>query len=256
MLGSIKSGLPWQWTATGKHPAMKDFFTLGDNGPLALGFSEWVKGGFQQAGSPRDPSSFYSWRFWARGFRKENLTCGIVRDSSDSLGRPYPLLVMGIGPLNGWEKDWDLLPLACETTWNRMEYLSTRMFNGLKQMEEEMQNLQPPFSGWEELAGKREDFKELERQVSLRQEEKEIFISLDREPLDPPAWIRFWHFLFKKNKESIPGTLFMGGTLAQTYLAVFRRPLMPADFARLWSVSVAADPTATGQEATEQKLKK
>ncbi|MDH4264795.1 MAG: TagF domain-containing protein [Deltaproteobacteria bacterium] len=244
MLGSIKSSQPWQWSASGKHPAMKDFFNLGHNGPLALGFSEWVKNGFQQVGSPKDPSSFYSWRFWARGFKKENLACGIVRDSSDSLGRPYPILIMGLGPLNGWEEVWDLLPSACEITWNQMEYLSTRIFKGLKQLEEEVQNIQLPSSGWEELAGKRGDFEELERQVLHRKEEKEFFIHLDQEPLDPSAWIRFWHFHFKKKGEGIPNALFMGGTLAKAFLAVFKRPLVASDFVRLWSVASAELQTA------------
>ena len=253
MLGSIKSSHPWQWSASGKHPAMKDFFKLGHNGPLVLGFSEWVKNGFQQAGSPKDPSSFYSWRFWARGFKKENLACGIVRDSSDSLGRPYPILIMGIGPLNGWEEYWDLLPLACETTWNQMEYLSTRMFKGLKQLGEDVQNIQPPSTDWEEIAGRRKNFKDgeatsaspqstrsfgdLESQVSKLTGGKEFFIKLDQEPIDPSTWISFWHFLFKKKGEVIPNALFMGGTLAKAFLAVFKRPLMPSDFVRLWSVS-------------------
>jgi type VI secretion system protein VasJ len=247
MLGSIKSRQPWQWSASGKHPAMKDFFHLGDNDPLVMGFSKWVQSGFQQAGSPKDPSSFYSWRFWAKGLKKENLACGIVRDSSDSLGRPYPILVMGIGPLNGWENSWDLLPSACETTWNQMEYVSTRMFQGLKQMEEEVQKIQPPFSAWNEIAGKKGDFGELENQVFSMNQEKEFFIPLDQKPLDPSAWIRFWHFRFKKAGEGIPSALFMGGTLANAFLAVFKRPLVSSDFVRLWSLSSAEQKTATGQ---------
>jgi type VI secretion system protein VasJ len=253
VLGSIKSSQQWRWSASGKHPAMKDFFNLGHDGPLVLGFSEWVKSGFQQAGSPKDSSSFHSWRFWAKGFKKENLVCGIVKDSSDSLGRPYPILIMGIGPLNGWEENWDLLPLACEITWNQMEYLSTRIFKGLKQMEEEVQNIQPPSSGWEEIAGQRENFKDgeatsaspqstrrfrdWESQISQLTKEKEFFIHLDQEPLDQSTGISFWHFLFKKKGEVIPNALFMGGTLAKAFLAVFKRPLMPSDFVRLWSVS-------------------
>jgi hypothetical protein len=34
-----------------------------------------------------------------------------------------------------------------------------------------------------------------------------------------------------------PNAVFMGGTADAAHLAVFRRPLVPADFVRLWSVS-------------------
>ena len=114
-------------------------------------------------------------------------------------------------------------------------------------MEEEVQNIQPPSSGLEEIAGKREDFGELEKQVFQRKKEKEFFIPLDQEPLDQSAWIRFWHFLFKKEGEVIPSALFMGGTLAKAFLAVFKRPLISSDFVRLWSVSSAELQTATGK---------
>jgi len=51
------------------------------------------------------------------------LVCGVVRDSVDRLGRPYPLLVLGTGSLREWESHWDLLPYACLPVWQRIEYL-------------------------------------------------------------------------------------------------------------------------------------
>ncbi|MCJ7495951.1 MAG: hypothetical protein MUP68_17230, partial [Deltaproteobacteria bacterium] len=80
-------------------------------------------------------------------------------------------------------------------------------------------------------------FGDLGSQVSKLTGEKEFFIKLDQEPIDQSTWISFWHFLFKKKGEVIPNALFMGGTLAKAFLAVFKRPLMPSDFVRLWSVS-------------------
>ncbi|MBM4330010.1 MAG: DUF2094 domain-containing protein [Deltaproteobacteria bacterium] len=254
MLGSIKSSQHWQWSAFGKHPGIKDFFNLGHGDPLTAGFSDWVKSGYQQGGVKKNSNSFFSWRFWARGFKKQCLACGLVRDSSDSLGRPYPILIMGTGLLNGWEEYWDLLPYACETTWNRMEYISSRMFNNLKQMEEEVQGLQPPLAYWEEGVEKRKGFRNCRESSSFQGcsrdllnsqnqalsllREKEILVSFDEGTFqEQSTWIGFWHFLFKEQEDALPNALFMGGTLEKTFLAGFKRPLIPADFVRLWSVS-------------------
>ena len=69
------------------------------------------------------PAGICSWRFWAKGANKKALVCGVARDSSDSVGRPYPLLVVGTGPLADWEDEWELLPAACENTWNQMDVM-------------------------------------------------------------------------------------------------------------------------------------
>ena len=102
-----------------------------------MDFSRWVEKGYQLFAA-RKKSSQNSWRFWTRGLGKDGLGCGVVRDSGDQLARPYPLLIMGVGALSGWEDQWDLNPLACERSWAQMEYLFTRTFGNLKQMEEEV----------------------------------------------------------------------------------------------------------------------
>jgi len=89
----------------GKHPVAMDYFHLGTSAPLVNAFGAWIENGYQKVVSPaRNGLALHSWRFWARGIQKGHIACGVVRDSSDSTGRPYPLLVMGIGKLPGWEK--------------------------------------------------------------------------------------------------------------------------------------------------------
>ncbi|MDI6752891.1 MAG: hypothetical protein QME78_00675, partial [Thermodesulfobacteriota bacterium] len=61
------------------------------------------------------------------------------------------------------------------------------------------------------------------------------------------TWIGFCHFLLKEQEDSVPNGLFMGGSLEKTCLAGFRRPLIPADFVRLWSVSSATVYSASGK---------
>jgi type VI secretion system protein VasJ len=102
MLGSIKLKHSWEWSATGKHPAALDYFQLGSKAPLVNAFAGWIEDGYQKLLTrKRTGSTFCSWRFWAKGIRKGYIACGVGCNSSDSAGRPYPLMVMGIGRLSG-----------------------------------------------------------------------------------------------------------------------------------------------------------
>ena len=196
-----------------------------------------------------------SWRFWAKGVSKETPICGIIRDSSDSIGRNYPFLVIGTGYLKNWEEQWDLLPFACEKTWNQIEYISAQKFSDLKKLETEIQNIRPPDSGWPELKLKREesmkcegnpgagtfywDPGELIKQGSYLSEESGTFIPLDQETCyDQSTLISHWHLLLKNHAKTIPNSTFMGGTFSKLFLTFFNRPLSPADFIKLWTASL------------------
>ncbi len=255
VLGSIRSCKHWHWAAYGKHPAVKDFFRIGQDLPLMESFSDWVEKGYKMLLSKRNVGhEHFSWCFWAKGSLKEVLICGLVRDSSDGLGRPYPLFIMGIGPLKGWEDHWDLLPFACEKTWNQIEYLSAQVFKDFRELEIEIQNIQPPYPDWSEFKTHRErsmefeassdhktssrDFKDLESQASNLSDKTDSIFYLDKKPFNSQFMlISYWHFLFKTHLNTIPNALFMGGTVEKAYMAFFKRPLMPADFNQLWSVS-------------------
>ena len=159
MLEGLRSERRWQWAAYGKHPAAKDYFKVGQDFPLLNSFSEWIESGYEKLASRKNPASMRcSWRFWTREARRENVVCGVLRDSTDSFGRPYPLLIMGTGPSRDWVNEWDLVPLACENTWGQIEYLSTRTFSDLKRLEEEVQNIRSPAAEWSDLAKRRESF--------------------------------------------------------------------------------------------------
>src|SRR5512145_774650 len=116
MLGWIKSNQSqsWMWAAYGKHPAIKDYFRVGQDFPLLRVFVSWVENGYKQFTPERDTAMQNSWHFWARGAASDSIVCGLVKDSSDGIGRNYPLLIIGTGPLREWAENWDLLPLACE----------------------------------------------------------------------------------------------------------------------------------------------
>ncbi len=255
MLGSIKSG--WHWAAYGKHPSAKDYFRLGPESPLAKSFSDWVERGYSELVSKKDSGRGpVAWRFWARGAGRETLVCGLVKDSSDSLGRPYPFLIIGSGCLNNWEDQWDLLPIACEKPWGRIEYLSARMFDDFRTLETEIHNIRPPFPEWPEFNKKREHLISEktcfaapggpeERAAGLAEGDRGV-ICLDRESFhDQFALISLWHRLLKKSDKTVPNAIFMGGTVERSYLAFFKRPLLTGDFVRLWSISSGSEKCIT-----------
>ncbi len=245
MLGLLKSKHTWNWTASGKHPVARDYIRVGPNPPLLKAFSDWVKNGYQMLDSKQNHTpQFYCWRFWAKGPTKGNLVCGVGRDSSDSLGRPYPLLIMGTGLLEGWEDHWDLLPFAFEEAWRQMEYMSTRRFRDLRQIQDEVCSIKPADPSWSEFTDQREsrkgferDFRGMENEVSGLRERTEFFVPLDSRPSNEPfTQVGLWHYFLKTRIGEVPNAVFIGGVPEEACLAVFRRTLVPRDFVQLWTI--------------------
>lgn len=244
----------WRWAAFGKHPAAADYFRLGEDSPFVEGLVAWMESGYRHLINRRETAlPFCSWRFWSRGFGRDSLVIGVVRLSSDSLGRPYPLLIMGSGPLEGWEEQWDLLPFACEPSWCQIEYLATHTFDDLKHMGERLRRVRPPGPDWDGLAERRRglnrlgspfdpyasflDIPRLEQLVAGHAGREEFSVRLDRGPVhDKITLVSLWHLLTKRTVKGVPHALFMGGNLEHSFLASFRRALAPGDFSHLWSV--------------------
>lgn len=235
--------MPWEWSVWGKHPAFKDYFHLGSPDPLFNGMAEWMRSGYAQIKIERGARNFFSWRFWMKSLRKENLAVGLLKDSSDSLGRPYPILCIGTGSLPDWEKNWDLLPLACEDSWNRMENLLAKSYKTLQNLEEEVYQIPAPPIEWEKISqrrGSRGNI-QIEEQIKKNLHKEAFFINLD--PcfhLSPMVLVSLYHYFWKKQGKAIPNSIFMGGNLAKTFLGFFCRPLSPKDFQDLWSDSAVA----------------
>lgn len=224
----------------------KDYFSLGWESPLVHGFSDWVKNGYQSLISERRFSSEHiSWRFWTKGNQKEGIACGVLRNSSDRVGRPYPLLIIGLGPLEEWDDHWDLIPFACEKIWNRIEYLSAQRYSDIKRFESEINKIGPPLPDWKGYMEIRkgmavQNLEGLKKESDLSSEKPEIFIPIEQEGSnDQLMWVSLWHLLIKNVVKDPPNVLFIGGNLEKTYLAVFRRALLPKDFVHLWSLGSA-----------------
>jgi type VI secretion system protein VasJ len=255
VLGLITSKKAWHWNACGKHPAVRDYFKMSSSAPLPEAFSNWIDKGYRMIISGRNPTlNQYSWRFWARSTEKKGVACGVVRDSSDSLGRSYPFLIMGIGTLDGWEGHWNLLPLVFENAWSQIEYLSARVLRGFRQLEDEVRLLRSPHPNWSELKCKENEslrdvqfssknmapgvaLRDAENSVRALKEDAQVFVTLESERTkDPLLLAGQWHSFLKTRLSGAPNAVFMGGIPEEVHLAVFVRPLVPTDFVRLWSI--------------------
>jgi type VI secretion system protein VasJ len=257
VLGSIKSKSPWEWSASGKHPVAMDYFQLGDIAPLTQAFAAWIEKGYQKLLAQNHAGrKFHSWRFWARGIRKGHIACGVGRDSTDSAGRPYPLLIMGTGTLPGWEENWDLLTFLFEGIWSQIEYLASRPLADLKQLESEISRINMPNEDWSALAaqglstagpghgndqnGHTSTFGTIEGAAEALLMSNEFLVSIDpHHNGDASSLVGFWNRALKSRTNIVPNAVFMGGIPEQTYLALFTRSLNSSDFERLWSVSSA-----------------
>lgn len=230
----------------GKHPVAMDYFHLGTSAPLVNAFGAWIENGYQKVVSPaRNGLALHSWRFWARGIQKGHIACGVVRDSSDSTGRPYPLLVMGIGKLPGWEKNWDLLSFLFEEIWSQIEYLASRRFDDLRQLESEISRIQVTAEDWANCPDHVPDekgyphvFSDVQKATEALLTRNECYVSINSEKGGGATLTaRYWNCAVKSRTDIVPNAVFMGGIPEKSYLAIFTRSLTSSDFAQLWSAS-------------------
>ncbi len=245
----------WSYALIGKHPVARDYIELGKKFPVLEELSGVLDAAYARVSSgPEAKPEFSSWRFWFAGPAKDTLVCGIMRESSDAMGRPYPLVIAGSGPLKDWELHWDLLPMACDSIWGRFEYLATHKYDNIKKMKADLAGLRAPSPDWEAHRVSRHnlnpigsaldpyasflDFQQLKKQAESLSERRECFVSLDRGPCkDKILQVSLWHHLFKTSFKAQPRSLFLGGNLEKAFLAAFHRSLKTEDLVQLWSVS-------------------
>ena len=255
MLGLGKPKNIWNWAACGKHPVARDYFRISSSTSLFVAFENWIEQGFEILSKQGiSGHRVYSWRFWAKGIKMGNLIFGIARDNSDNIGRPYPLLIMGDGFLDGWEEHWDLFPHAFERAWDQMEYISSRRFDDFKELEKEVYAIKNPRQDWLEWKSKNANSNkpeslinpltisithgEIKKKVRHLSEKMEVHIPLDNQAIgDPSDMAALWCSLLKSHGSGTPSAVFMGGISEKNFLVVFNRSLNAKDFVQLWSGS-------------------
>jgi type VI secretion system protein VasJ len=251
MLGKLIGRPQWSWTAFGKHPSARDYFQISLDRPLAQAFAQWIESGFDKTPESVRRNGICSWRFWSRGMKKGALVCGLGKSSGDGVGRPYPLMLLGEGGLDGWEKNWHLLPFVLAPVWDKMEYAASRRMDHLSRLEANLQRMEPPRSTWRKTFHEHADalaqidgpelkkmiMAEVQTKARILESEQKLMISLGQSGSDDPHLLAgAWHQALKAHLGVVPSTVFMGGNLNQLMLVVYCRPLVADDFAELWSV--------------------
>ena len=258
MLGSVAAPDGWKFAAFGKHPGAKDYIRLGSTTPILAGIADWVDKGYAGIeGKKKGMADAASWRFWSKGFGTGSLVCGVVRDSVDRLGRPYPLLVLGTGSLREWEGQWDLLPYACLPVWQRIEYLGAQRYEEIGRFESAIRGLHPPAPEWADFSGRRDRevaAKEV-RSGSAGPDDASVRAGNDAVPGEPIRFLRLdgglgrdpfpeavgWQSRLRRDDGSAPNAVFFGGTISRAYLGVFRKALATPDFVRIWNVTAGEE---------------
>jgi len=215
-------------------------------------FADWAAGGFQQLVSGHESiRADRSWRFWSRGPKKGTLICGVGRDSSDSLGRPHPLVIDSKGALNGWESNWDLLPYALDDIWGQFEYLACGRFNDFKQFEAGFSRIKQPSSDWLALANQRaltgslnvggyiaKDPRTMVNHVQQLLDTDMTIVPLSTDAdVDSSLLAGYWNFALKTHTKTVPNAVFMGGIPEKSFLVIFNRSLTTEDFIWLWNIA-------------------
>jgi len=250
-IGRTRAGGNWHWAACGKHPLAADYFRLNVTTPLQQAFESWVAEGFaalpEKAGAHHE---ICSWRFWSKGGKKGCLACGLLKASSDRMGRPYPLLMVGEGYIGGWEEKWAHLPHFLKAGWHQMEDIASRRFDDLSGFEKALRSLKSSLHEWPAefrnkaatgeglapeavAAGGGINFAALEPPGDAGR----WMIKLDQRHLadEDTAPQRLGGQLAKQGVV-LPNALFIGGSPKQQFLVVFNRSLQTRDFVHLWSV--------------------
>lgn len=237
-------GRAWCWAAAGKHPAAADYIRLGDASALLDAVCDWVAKGYDEVLRAKGrPQGSHSWRFWLRGVRKGALICGLSLDSSDRIGRPYPLMIMGEGPLKGWEKNWMKLPDQLNRTWQKLEFIASRRFDDARAIEDEIRSLTPPQAeAPDNNDSAKDDNAKIEIGAQVQQCRRQLqstgFGSISLNSLggaDTDQTIMQCHERLVDCCLDIPRGVFIGGTPQQTYICIIDHPLAATDFIQLWT---------------------
>lgn len=251
MLGRLIGRRRWSWAAFGKHPAARDYFQICLQNPLAQAFAQWVDNGFGRVPETTRRNGTCSWRFWSRGLKKNTLVCGLGKSSGDGVGRPYPLMLLGEGCLDRWEKHWNLLPFVLAPAWDKMEYSASRRMEHISQLEADLHRMQTPTPGWKETMkaiahdlGEQETLPlhkiimaEIQAKARTLRTEQQLVIPLD--PLGQGESLQMagaWHYALQAHFPGTPSTVFMGGSQQKSQIVFYNRPLAASDFVELWSM--------------------
>lgn len=249
MLGLRLMQRQWEWGIYGKHPSFGDYISHNLGVSLFDALSNWIDIGTHLVCHEPGSYSHYGYRFWIRGVNRGTLVCGILKSSSDSSGRSYPLTIMGTGAVKGWEKNWDLVFRKLDPVLRGMEELSSQRFTTIREMEEKLEYLRCTQSLWDDgpsvpdgaARTQTEDiFSRLSGLLKAHAgdltEQDHVAVSVDDQSGTLPGTLKYRRGTsFFKRSSPMPLSVFWGGSTDKTVIRMFRKPLGAADFKRMFT---------------------
>jgi type VI secretion system ImpM family protein len=237
MLG-IRRRLELDIAACGKHPAFSDYIQVNTNLPLVNALASWVDAGMRSGGmESKKNRGIHSFRFWTMGVHKQSLIVGIIKDSSDSLGRIYPLLIMGQAYIKDKNCSWHSVFDRFGQVFRDFEEMSAARYDRFNEFKKALSDVR--FPGADE---------------SSAYETSNFSTSLanwaQTSPLDEDLIVPMSVFL--ENYESLTGNnsdykigsagneppkaVFIGGLPQKPIIAIYQRPLRTDDFCSLFDL--------------------
>ena len=246
MLGLARKRPAWSWSASGKHPAAKDYVTVGADNSWLAAFNKTVGLAYRMVVArktePAEPRPCF---FWAAGPGRDLVVCGRLAHSRDGLGRPYPLTILGLGLFEDWVSVWDALPAVFSDAWQAMDRLARGPHESLGGFQRALAAIPPPDI---RLPGVFETQRSMIREAMSRWGERE---SGDREVPSPgtgdpvfsivlPDGLGdcgpcYWHHVVRQRAGShrTPTAAFISGRSPKS-VHLFFRPVGPNDLAGMW----------------------
>jgi len=169
------------------------------------------------------------------------LVCGLLGLSRDGIGRPYPLLVAGVGTMPRQIPIWENISLACRVTWRKMKYLVDQTELHRTDLEDTLSEMPCPEWVGEEESGSPMRCKEQKNhymegiRTKLQQGLADRCVEIDLLDNTLSRWEQslMWQQVCREEIQVAPYSLFLGDETEQ--MKLFYRPLVVNDFVQLLS---------------------
>lgn len=233
---------------------MEDFVWAGTQTPLFKRFTKWVDNGFARLNTGSDLRSRHcSWRFWTRG-TKDQVVCGLLRNSCDTHGRSFPLLCIGAGELEHWDSNCSMLPFAFEPIWKSFEYAASARFDSIRQLNESLQMIPQPIPEWRKY--QQRIYEEANLSNTAEGEEtmdgyKQLIKINCKVPENLPYDWQFCKRVMSMGDDPDPIAVFIGEVDETVTVAIIHSTLTPGDFVWLWALEKNND-RSTGMHPGER----
>jgi type VI secretion system ImpM family protein len=239
MLGISRRRLKPDVAAFGKHPAFSDYIRVNTALSMVNALVSWVDAGMKSGETDLIKfGGIHSFRFWTRGGHKKTLMAGIVKSSSDSMGRTYPLLITGQVAMTDFHRQWHRVFDLFGEVFRTFEEMGASRYDRFKEFETALSEVRLP-DIHNNCCGESSEFSHCLATWALKSGADDTLI------LPVPVFLKQFQPL--TDDDSVqrrgiprfepPKAVFIGGLPEKPITAIYQRPLRTNDFCRLFDLS-------------------